>query len=277
MEKEKKGIRCSYGFLVIILFATVCFLTDYIVIDRKLQEDKITIFDDEEVIKDNNNGVSSSIKIDSSKDYIYDASYNFDFTKDSYYANGRLINKGDIVVPYININSDAARAANDELSKIYIDLCNKFNSAAESDYFYKVSKYDYYLVDNILSVVVTVTAGGTDVPIEYYYTYNFNLTDGSLMSYSDIYSAAGITSDMIDIEVVNTASIVMQDKFKFSDDPSASDYFYTYYNETYDDYISSVNNGTIKYFIDSNKNLNVVVSLSIPAGRGHFDTILKVN
>lgn len=36
MEKEKKGIRCSYAVLVIILFAALCFVVDYSIIDRKL-------------------------------------------------------------------------------------------------------------------------------------------------------------------------------------------------------------------------------------------------
>ena len=35
MEKEKKGIRCSYAVLVIILFAALAFVTDYAVIERK--------------------------------------------------------------------------------------------------------------------------------------------------------------------------------------------------------------------------------------------------
>ena len=35
---EKKKISCSYSVLVILLFAVVCILTDYIVIDRKLNE-----------------------------------------------------------------------------------------------------------------------------------------------------------------------------------------------------------------------------------------------
>ena len=34
-KNEKKNIKCSYALLVIILFATVAFLTDYIIIDRK--------------------------------------------------------------------------------------------------------------------------------------------------------------------------------------------------------------------------------------------------
>ena len=37
-NKEKKTIKCSYALLVIILFATVAFLTDYIVIDRKTRK-----------------------------------------------------------------------------------------------------------------------------------------------------------------------------------------------------------------------------------------------
>lgn len=39
MEGKKK-IKCSYGILVIVLFAVVCFLTDYILIDRNLNEGK---------------------------------------------------------------------------------------------------------------------------------------------------------------------------------------------------------------------------------------------
>ena len=34
-KKERKTIKCSYAVLVIILFAALAFLTDYIIIDRK--------------------------------------------------------------------------------------------------------------------------------------------------------------------------------------------------------------------------------------------------
>lgn len=36
-KKEKKTIKCSYAVLVIALCATVAFLTDYIIIDRKIK------------------------------------------------------------------------------------------------------------------------------------------------------------------------------------------------------------------------------------------------
>lgn len=38
MEKEKKKISCSYAFLVIILFAALAFVTDYAIIERKMNK-----------------------------------------------------------------------------------------------------------------------------------------------------------------------------------------------------------------------------------------------
>ena len=38
MEIERKGIRCSYSVLVIILFAALAFVVDYAVIERKMNK-----------------------------------------------------------------------------------------------------------------------------------------------------------------------------------------------------------------------------------------------
>lgn len=38
MEKEKKTIKCSYAVLVIILFAALCFVTDYAIIESKMNK-----------------------------------------------------------------------------------------------------------------------------------------------------------------------------------------------------------------------------------------------
>jgi hypothetical protein len=38
MENEKKGIKCSYAVLVIILFAALAFVVDYAVIERKMNK-----------------------------------------------------------------------------------------------------------------------------------------------------------------------------------------------------------------------------------------------
>ena len=38
MENEKKGIKCSYAVLVIILFAALAFVVDYAIIERKMNK-----------------------------------------------------------------------------------------------------------------------------------------------------------------------------------------------------------------------------------------------
>lgn len=73
-KKEKKTIKYSYALLVIILFATVAFLTDYIIIDRKTSKcdcpkceatNKEVISDNTDntqVIENDENKVENSIK-----------------------------------------------------------------------------------------------------------------------------------------------------------------------------------------------------------------------
>lgn len=64
----KKKISSNYGILVIILFATVCFLTDYIYIGRKLNEGKNS------VIETNTDCVNSVCNCDN--DSVLSYSYN---------------------------------------------------------------------------------------------------------------------------------------------------------------------------------------------------------
>ena len=69
MEKKKKGIRCSYAVLVIILFATVCILTDYIVIERKMNKKCI-------------GDISTRIVSDDNLTYIRNTELNLDYCGD---------------------------------------------------------------------------------------------------------------------------------------------------------------------------------------------------
>ena len=57
---EKKNVKFGYGFLVIILFATVCFLTDYIYIGEKMRESNYN-YDD--VLNNNPNSSSNTSEV----------------------------------------------------------------------------------------------------------------------------------------------------------------------------------------------------------------------
>lgn len=75
-KKKKKTIKCSYALLVIILFATVAFLTDYIIIDRKTRKCDCPQCEaiNNEVISDNtdNTQVTEDKKDDDSNIPSYD-------------------------------------------------------------------------------------------------------------------------------------------------------------------------------------------------------------
>lgn len=58
---EKKNIKFGYGMLVIILFGVICFLTDYIIIDRKMNENY--------AFSNDSFSINNSGSIDSSKTY----------------------------------------------------------------------------------------------------------------------------------------------------------------------------------------------------------------
>lgn len=100
-KKEKKTIKCSYALLVIILFATVAFLTDYIIIDRKTRKCDCPKCEatNNEVISDNTDNTQVTDHIDCFKSFmdhclIYDASMKIELIKkDSTKFNSVIINQ----------------------------------------------------------------------------------------------------------------------------------------------------------------------------------------
>ena len=104
MENDKKKISCSYALLVIILFAVVCFLTCYIVIDRKLNENNGTVKDNN--IVNENTGNNDSDELNNKEDFnlysydniagLYTNSYEFENEdgRRDFYAKLNLYNDG---------------------------------------------------------------------------------------------------------------------------------------------------------------------------------------
>ncbi len=124
------------------------------------------------------------------KPWVFDADYDIPAEVDSYTSFNELYQVSDLVVPYINIDSPDARAANEELYGLYGELIDNFNECARmSDEYgnsgYSVSDYDAYVLDDAVSVLVTQTSGGTDVPSHDYYAYSFSRDDGHLLNYEE--------------------------------------------------------------------------------------------
>lgn len=273
---ERKEIGSNYGILVVLLFSIVCFLIDYIVIDKTLSKkivDKPDVIDVEEESKREKN-----IKIDYNRDYVYDAGYHNDNKYKEYdYCDGittythdgfdvLICDKGsmrlsNLVVPYINIKSNDAYRVNRELKDLYDEYAGMF------DAFYEdlesgnggslVLGYYSFLSDNVLSVVIIYGYQITDVLYPDYKIYNFDLDNGDLLEYNELI-------ELLDIDVESIYSSVFNN---ISNNDLGFDIFY---DETIDNFKSSIDNGNILCYVNDNGFLEYIVKLYVPSGRGYI-------
>jgi len=270
MQKNNKGIIALLIVFIVILSALCILFATGTISFNSIRANDTEI---NEIVDDNNNNETRVSKLESNKEWIYDANYNLPTNKESYYGHSdhsQLIKASDLVVPYININSDDAKKANQEIYKLYEDLINKFNENLKDEIWFTLVEYKTYTNDNIISVVITTESAGTDVPMYNYYTYSFNLENGKLLSYNDAYKNVGLNEKDVTDKAINAVTNALREKYSNGDD------FDTYNNKSINNYKVSISNNTIKFFIDRNKKLNIIVTLEIPAGRGKFNTIITV-
>ena len=159
-------------------------------------------------------------KVDESKPWVYDADYmkeNKKIYSDSKKTEEYACNSNkDLIVPYININSDDAKKINEKIRVLYDEYYEKYGKEKATSYSseYKVYyhynlEYDKYVNDNILSVIITlhegetVVDGGTGGGIYRTYTYNFNLDNLKEASLDEMAVKCGFSSGDVVINKIN--------------------------------------------------------------------------
>lgn len=236
--------------------------------------------DNSNVINENQNTDNNFVsKLDDSKDFVYDAEYTKNVSADSYLMDKTYYAK-DIVVPYINVNSNYASKSNSEIKKVFDEAINTYNEGVSSKMVYiDECNYKKYIDNDVASVILTYTTGGTDLPVSHYYTYNVNLKDGNELSYEDTYKSVGLSSSSIESKVEEAITNAMKEKLSnFTTDnyPEGTN-FDTYNDKSIENYKKSVQDNTLKYYVSEDEKLNIIVTLSIPAGRFEFDTIITID
>lgn len=215
----------------------------------------------------------ASKKIDESKPWVYDADYlkeNKKIYQDSAKTEKYAVNSDkDLVVPYININSDDAKKVNETIKALYEKYYEKYGEEKVTPYGDKIKvyyhyglEYDKYENDNILSVIITlyegetVVDGGTGGGISTTYTYNFNLDSLNEASLDEMAVRCGfssgkdVTSKITDWEKKQKEILAKADN---------SDIF-----------VGVQDN---KYFIDGNGKLNFLYRTSTSATFDHLQPI----
>ena len=266
-QKSGKKATIILGTIVLILVLAVGVCAGLLISENG---NKIINRIEEKIVQSDDNKTSK--KIDESKDWVYDADYlkeNKKFYRDSAkteeYANN---SDKDLVVPYININSDYAKKINEKIKALYDDCYEKYGkeelNAEFKTYYSDVLKYDKYINDNILSVVITlheykiVVDGEISRNNETIYTYNFNLDTLNEASLDEMAKKCGFSSET---EVTS--------KIKSWEEKQRNVLSKTDHVEIF----SGVEND--KYFIDGNGKLNFLYRTNTSVSIVHKESIEK--
>ena len=211
-KKSNKGLIVIIIILLLIIGGLICILIKPDLINFNRTDNKET--------KETKKSDKKSIKEDDSKEYVYDASYEYDNKNDVYnrgfsgdieditydlgvkilYKHGDEYFK-DLVVPYINIDSDDAKKINKEIKEFYLDKAKMYDECAEESRdetkvsCSQVLTYKSYEEKNVLSVLIIYTIQHTAHPIFTFTTYNFDLSTGKELSFDKYLEKIGYKKD----------------------------------------------------------------------------------
>jgi competence protein ComGC len=274
MEKKKDSLILILILIIIGIIVSLIF----VVLNNKNKE--------EESIKSSNN---ETLKVDTSKAYVYDATYSYDnkyteydraissgengiidyYGLDVEYTNGKQT-ISNLKVPYFNINSDDASKANDELSSLYNEYAKNFDTCAEESKDDKLPgctlllAYKSYQYDNIASVVVIDSSQATSTWVLNYHIYNFDLSTGKNLSYDEVLSKVGYNKDSISANLSDLIKNEMDSIMKDTDLTTACSASLDKYNTSncYDITSklleNSISDNSVLYFINDNGELNLL-------------------
>jgi hypothetical protein len=287
--KKGNGKNIIIILLIVIVVALVALCVYY-----KL---KLDAADSKDNVTSNEPKVEESIKIDDSKDYVYDATYSYsnkyteynawevgddsiehlsDFGIDvEYHSNTQYLK--NLIVPYININSDDAKNANKTLKELYEKYAKQFDECGElaesrdnGPSCTQILTYRTYSYNNILSIVVIDSSQSTSAFRLNYTIFNFDLKTGKKLSYSELLSKLGYdeSESQSDIKALikkKLPNLPGNDNDKFPNscyDKNGN--FTNCYDLSYSLFDDSIKDGSTLAFSDNDGRLNIFVYLPLP-------------
>ena len=272
---ETKNNNAFLSVLLIIFIISTFTLGGYIFYDKVIVPNHNTKEQNSNTINQNNQNNNFVSKVNSSKNWIYEAEYEKNISANSYttYYDKTYYAK-DIVVPYININTDDAIITNNELKQVFTNAVNTYNQGVENKTDYVEMDYNTYINDNLASVVLWYGKGETDTVKPTYYTYNFDLKTGKTLTFEELYQSLGFTKNQITNkiteEITEKVTDILEDTFPNTNNTE-------YINKSINNYEESLTTNALQYFVAEDGNLSIIVKISIPAGTGYQNTIVEID
>jgi len=186
------------------------------------------------------------VRIDASKKYVYDATY-----------ESSKYDTKNIVLPYININTDTAKKANEEIRSIFDTLTATDPNSSDENPFFAKANYKSYTTGDILSIIITVESGNIETATTKYYTYNFSLTSLVDLEYQALYKTISKSTQEVQNEIEeNIKSEITNSYVNETDTLNLENDI----NISINTYKSDVYNHKLKMYLDG-KDLNIIVTL----------------
>ena len=226
--------------------------------------------------------------------------YNWSTQKEdkyTYEANSTKIGEADLKTskfPYVNIDSTYGKEINNEVTKLfneYFDLyVNSIKLIRDTETIQDMNekkqarwnldderiannivKYNAYKNDNILSIVIVE---GPITNIEYKYkTFNIDLNTGKRVNLEEAYKKLGYTQSELEEDLLKEVSELVKERCEANDILDKYEGLMSYNEKRV---VSTIENDNASYFIDENKNLNIVVMTNQPWGQDNHDILYTV-
>ena len=212
-------------------------------------------------------------KIDDSRDWVYDAEYEKNLKSESYLVGDKTYYGKDIVVPFINIDSDYAREVNEDIKNKLEKVVEHYNEGVEDNISYVDScSYTTFGEENGLFVLFTYGLGATDVVHPIYSAYNFNLVDGSQMNLNYYCNYIGRDKDEVELSIKTKIEEIINEKMNGFTEAEIEKYI----DLTKNDFETAFRKDEAVFTITEEGNPAFVVDIQIPAGSEHFDTLIEI-
>lgn len=193
-KKSGKGKTIALMVIVLILVLAIGVLAGIMFSDKNKPEIVKQI--EEKIV--NNEEEKVSKKIDESKPWVYDADYcTKNENKKSYalYTEEVYNSKDDLKVPFINVNSDYAKKANEDIKANYEKIYELYGKEQGKQWYRGEMQYKSYDTENILSVAIESREGWSNAGWHGNYTiYNINLQNLEEATFEEVYKECGFSS-----------------------------------------------------------------------------------
>lgn len=213
-------------------------------------------------------------KVYEDKDLVFDTTYDAKFSTESYMSEwGDNYYAKDLKAPFINIDTDYAQKANDEIKAEFDKVVATYNLGASGELDYVDScEYEVYESEDALSVKFVYGLGATSVVHPKYFTYNINMRELVPLLYEEACELCGISRDEINSKVEKAITDYMHEEFKVVEQEELEQYI----SLSIDSYHQSVQDYSLNYCISKEGKLEIVVNLKVPADSGEFDTLFTI-